>query len=139
MLLSYPCLAPHHPLSGTSSSHVWNLTCIWYTITCIWYTTTYIWYTTTCIWYPTIPVWYPTIPIWYHTIAVWYPTTLLEPHPYLEPHYVSRNPPPVWYPTPVPHFHHLACSTPLPSGHCCSYLTSNCPLPPDLAHACSTS
>ena len=24
MLLPYPCLAPHHSLSGTPSSHVWN-------------------------------------------------------------------------------------------------------------------
>ena len=46
---------------------------------------------------------------------------------------------PVWYPTPVPHPHHLAYSIASLFGHCCSYLASNCPLPPDLAPACPPS
>ena len=129
MLLPYPCLAPHHPLSGTPSSHVWYPTCIWYAITCIWYTTICIWYTTTCL----VP---------YHPCMV---TLFLSGTPPslsgISPHYLhpplSRTqsyvwnpiPSPVWYPTLMSHCHHLAHNTPPPSGHCCSYLASNCPLP----------
>ena len=72
---------------------------------------------------PTIPVWYPT--------CVWYPTTLLEPHPCLELHHVSGTPshPLSGIPPQCPTTTILAHSTPPPSGHCCSYLASNCPLP----------
>ena len=115
MLLPYPCLAPHHALSSTPSFHVWNPTCIRYTTTCIGYTITCIWYTTTCL----VP---------HHPCLVSHNIT--GTHPCLEPHHVSNPIPcPFWYPTQVPHCHHLAHSTPPLSGHCCSYLASNCPLP----------
>ena len=89
MLLPYSCLAPHHLLSGTPSSHVWNPTCIFYAITCIWYTTT-------CIWYPTIPVWYPTCVSTHHMTGT--PPLSVTPSCVWNP-----IPSPTWYPTPVPH------------------------------------
>ena len=96
MMLPYPCLAPHHPLSGTPSSHVWNPTCIWYTIICISYTTTYIWYTTTCL----VP---------HHPCLV--------PHLCLVSHHITETPPLsgtplcVWSPIPSPVWYPPQCPT----------------------------
>ena len=102
MLLPYPCLAPHHFLSGTASSHVWNPTCIWHTTTCIWYTTT-------CL----VPH-HPCL-VSHHPCPV--------PHLCLVSHHITEKPPQsgtpscVWNPIPclashpVPHCHYLAHST----------------------------
>ena len=34
-VVTLPYLAPHHPLSGTPSFHVWKPTCVWYPIPCL--------------------------------------------------------------------------------------------------------
>ena len=94
------------PLLGTPSSPVWypiiscleshlhlvyhHLNLVYHHLNLVYHPP--VWYPTIHVWYPTISVWYPTIPIWYATIPVWYPTTLLEPHPCLEPHHVSGTP-----------------------------------------------
>ena len=64
---------PHHPLSGTPSSHVWNPTCIWYPITFL------------------KPHHFSGIPSLF-----WNPITFLEPH------HLYGIKSPVWYPTSVP-------------------------------------
>ena len=131
MLLPYPCLAPHHPLSGISSSHVQKPTCIWHHIPCISYTTRCIWYTTTCL-VPHHPSLAP-----HHPCLVLYHPYLVPHHPCLVPdlclvsHHMTGTPPlsgtppcvwnpshpHVWYPTLVPHpqypHHHLAIFAPI--------------------------
>ena len=115
------------PASGIPSP-IWYPTIpVWYPTIHIWYPTIPVWYSSH-VWYPTIPVWYPIIPIWYSNTLVWNLTMCVEPHPI--PCLVS-------HPSTLPP---LSCPQyPPPSGHCCSFLASNYPLPPDLAPACPPS
>ena len=59
MLLPYPCMAPHHPMSRTPPAFGIPSPASGIPPP--------VWYPTTYIWYPTIPVWYP--------ICIWYCTT----------------------------------------------------------------
>ena len=108
-----PCLAPHHPMSGTPPSASGMR--------------------------PSVR--YPSSMFGTPSSMSGIPPSLSGTHLCLgiPPHYWNPTPPAVWYPTPVPHCHHLAHSTLPLSGHCCSYLASNCLLPPDLAPTCRPS
>ena len=65
MLLSYTCLALHHPQSGTPSSFVWNPTCIWYMVILV----------------------YHHLCLVYHHLSGTHHPCLVPHHPYLVPHH----------------------------------------------------
>ena len=91
--------------------------------------------------------------VYHHLCLAYHHPCLVSHHPYLVPHlclvshHMTGTAPcvwnpiqsSIWYPIPVPLPHHLAHSTPSPSGHCCSYPGSNWPLSPELAPACPPS
>ena len=111
----------------------------------------------TPVWYPIIPCLEPHLHVVYHHLHLVYhclsgtPPSMSGAPPSLSgtppvsgiwPHY--WNPTPVWNPIMCLERHSISClisdpSAQLPpscpqyptlSGHCCSYLVSNCPLPP---------
>ena len=107
MLLPHPCLAPHHPLSSTPSSHVWNPTCIWYPIPCL--EPHHL-----CLVPPSSPVWNPI------RCLVSRPMTSTPP--------LYGTPSLSGIPSLVPHLTNVLVPLP-PSGPWYFHLASNCPLP----------
>ena len=115
MLLPYPCLTPHHPLSGNPSSHVWNphLHLAYHHLHLVYHHLSGIPPSMSCI-----PPSMSGTPLSLSSA----PPSLSGTHLCLVFHHITGTPPlsgipscvwnpipsPVWYPTPVFHCHHLA-------------------------------
>ena len=94
-----PCLAPHHPLSGTPPAPG----------------------------IPSV-FWNPITFLEPHHFSGT-PSLFWNPITYLESHHLSGIPPPIWNPTPVPHINHLAPSSHTWCDPCCPIWPLPAPYP----------